>query len=156
MGENLIQSEVKKLKKDHEFVLNKADNIDSDVRSLKEKLSAFDNISNLEGKFFKIEEQVKAVEVSQKETNGSLSSEVNDLREKLNGGDRLESIKDDLTSVKETLATVDIKHINEKIKSIDKIDGLSRDVQNLGDKIKSESKPVDRKLRSLEEKVAGL
>ena len=154
--DNLIQVQVKKLEKDHEFVLNKADNIDCDVRNLKEKLSAFENISSYEGKIDKIEEQVKAVEVFQKETNGSLSSEVNALREKLNAGDRLESIKVDLNSVKETLATVDIKHINEKIKTIDKIDVLSRDVQNLSDKMKSEAQPVNSKLRSLEEKVEGL
>merc|ERR1719266_1790336 len=53
--ESLIQSEVKKLKQDQEFVLNKVDSIDCDVRNIRDNLSNMDNISNLEGKLVKMD-----------------------------------------------------------------------------------------------------
>ena len=160
--ESLIQSEVKKLKQDQEFVLNKADSIDCDVRNIKDSLSSIDSVANIEGKLVKIDDKVKAVDVLQNDMkivkekldkNEALSNDIKALKEKLSAIDRMETINADLTSLKEKVATLDIKNLNEKMKSIDKIDVLNRDIQTISENIKSQ---FESELRTLRERLETL
>ena len=160
--ESLIQSEVKKLKQDQEFVLNKADSIDCDVRNIKDSLSSIDSVANIEGKLVKIEDKVKAVDVLQNDMkivkekldkNEALSNDIKALKDKMSAIDRLETINSDLTSLKEKVASLDIKNLTEKIKSVDKIDVLNRDLQTLGEKIKSQ---FESELSTLRERLDTL
>ena len=174
--ESLLQSEVKKLKQDQEFVLNKADGIEFDVRNIKDNLPAIDNISNVEGKLVKIEDKVKVVDVllndvkifkEKMDKNEAISSDIKALKEKLSAIDRLETINKDVIAIKEKMATLDIKNLNEKIKSIDKIETVNKDVtaikenvanldiKNLNEKIKSIDKidVLNRDFQSLSEKI---